>query len=283
VFRQVLVPIDGSPGAERLVRGAAGAAGRLDATLLLWGVLRPGTARRSMERHLHELLVGSADGHGAFMAVDAGDPVEHLLEHTEQASNALVCVTSHGQGRIGEDAIGCITPEWLRRSHTPTLVFGPGVDDTTVRATGWKRVMACVDASERGERALETTAGFARATGLHLTVVQAVDADDEVFDHERSRHYVEALAHSVKPAACARVIDGTGQPARALSTEANLEAGTILAVASRGRGGTGGLLESGSGLGSVTNELIRLSNGPVLVIPAAHELVGAAAGAMTAW
>ncbi len=266
MFRQVLVAIDGIDGIGSLLRVAVGAASRLDAGLLLWGVLHPGENRHELERCLHELLRNEARGNGAFMAVAAGDPVQALLDHTEQAPGTLVCM-------LAEDRTGCgphgplgFAGGWLRRTNAPTLVVGPHL----ARAGGvmsWHRLVACVDASDRGERALETASAFARSSGLELLVVQAVCDGDGVFDRRRTRHYVDALAQSVRPPASALVLDAVDGPARALYTETNAMDGAILAVAPRGRSGCGATARTSGRIGSVTGELIRHSIGPVLVIP----------------
>lgn len=279
MFRQVLVPIDGSPGVDRLVQAAAATAGRLDAGLLLWGVVPPGGDRRAMEIHLYELLSRFAQGHGAFMAVAAADPVEGLVERAESAPGTLLCVVSHGLGRIGEESMGCLTAELLLRARTPVLVIGPRVDVHGVAdPRSWQHIVACVDASDRGERALSHAADFARATGLDLTVMQAVTAADELFDGERTRQYVDALARSVRPTASGVVLDATDRPAQALCCAANRMGGAILAVASRGRGGPGPGALSFEPVGSVTNELIRASRTPILVVPEVPSLAGAVGG-----
>jgi len=275
VFRQVLVPIDGSPGTERLVRGAATAAARLDAGLLLWGVLHREADRRDVERRLHDLLTSCADGHGAFMAIATDDPVEAIVERADGAPGTLLCVISHGQGRIGEASLGCLTEELLRRARTPALVIGPNVDVTVSSAVSWRRVVACVDASDRGERALGEAAEFARSTGLELVVMQAVTAGDDVFDRDRSHHYVEALARSIRPPATPCVLDGGAGPAAALWQEADRLGGAVLAVASQGRGAVGPGPDGSASVGTVTRELIRHSRGPVLVVPVEAALTAA--------
>jgi len=273
VFRQVLVPIDGSPGTERLVRGAATAAARLDAGLLLWGVLHHEADRRAVEHRLHDLLTACADGHGAFMAVATEDPVEAIVERADGVPGTLLCVISHGQGRIGEASLGCLTEELLRRTRTPALVIGPNVDVTVTSAVSWRRVVACVDASDRGERALGDAAEFARTAGLDLVVAQAVTPDD-VFDCRRSRCYVESLASAIRPPATPCVLDGGHEPAQALWGEANRLGGAVLAVASRGRSGMSPGPDGTASVGTVTRELIRHSRGPVLVIPVEPALAG---------
>ncbi len=266
MFRQVLVAIDGLDDAGPLIRVAAGAAGRLDAGLLLWGVLRPGENRHELEQRLHQLLRDEARGHGAFMAVASEDPVQALVDHTEQAPGTLVCVLAEERSVGATHGSAGFAAGWLRRTNAPTLVVGPHLARSG-GAMSWHRLVACVDASDRGERALETASDFARSSGLELMVVQAVCDGDEVFDRRRTRHYVDALAQSVRPPASAMVLDAVGSPARALYTETNAMDGAILAVAPHGRSGCGAPGTTSGRLGSVTGELIRHSIGPVLVIP----------------
>ena len=266
MFRQVLVAVDGVDDAAALIRVAAGAAGRLDAGLLLWGVLRPGENRHELEQHLHELLRNEARGCGAFMAVASADPVQALLDHTEQAPGTLVCVLAEERNAGAPQGSTGFATAWLRRSNAPTLVIGPQLARSG-GAMSWQRMVACVDASDRGERALETASDFARSSGLELLVAQAVCTGDGVFDRRRTRHYVDALAQSVYPPAAAIVLDAVEGPARALYTETNAMDGAILAVAPHGRSGCGAPGAANGRLGSVTGELIRNSVGPVLVIP----------------
>lgn len=272
MFRQVLVPIDGSPGADRVVPVAAALAGRLDAGLLLWGVAHPGADRAAQEAHLYELLRRHAGGHGAYMSAGHADPVQAIVEHAEHHTGTLLCAVSHGQGSIGERALGSITGDLLPRSRTPMLVIGPHFDESNRSPSEWRNVLACVDGSDRGERAVPIAADFARAAGLALTVVQAVCTEDDLFDRARAEQYVHALAGMHRPPASGRVLSGAHHPAEAICAEAARTPGAVLAVASRGRGGPGHGSESNEPTGSVTNDVLRFSRGAVLVVPLAASL-----------
>ncbi|MCC6433560.1 MAG: universal stress protein [Acidimicrobiales bacterium] len=272
MFRQVLVPIDGAPGAERVVPVAAALAGRLDAGLLLWGVAHPGTDRAAQESRLYELLRRYAGGHGAYMSAGHADPVQAIVEHADNHAGTLVCAISHGQGSIGERAIGSLTGDLLQRSRSPMLVIGPRFDDSHWSPYEWRHVLACVDGSDRGERAVPIAADFARSAGLELTVMQAVCTEDDLFDRDRAERYVHALAGLHRPPAHGRVLSGTQRPAEAICAEAARTPGAVLAVASRGRGGPGHATESNEPPGSVTNDVLRFSRGAVLVVPLAASL-----------
>lgn len=267
MFRQVLVPIDGAPGAERIVPVAAALAGRLDAALLLWGVAHPGADRAAQEALLYDLLRRHAGGHGAFMSASHADPVQAIVEHADNHPGTLLCAMSHGQGSIGERAMGSVTADLLQRSHTPMLVIGPRFDFAHWSPYEWRHVLACVDGSDRGERALPVAADFARSAGLDLTVLQAVAPDDEPFDSARAERYVGALAELHRPTAHSRVLTTTERPARAICAEAERTGAAVVAVASRGRGGPSRPSAPNEPPGSVTNDVLRLSRGPVLVVP----------------
>ncbi|MEZ5264125.1 MAG: universal stress protein [Acidimicrobiales bacterium] len=272
MFRQILVPIDGAPGAERIVPVAAALARRLDAALLLWGVAHPGVDRTAQEALLYDLLRRHAGGHGAFMSAAHADPVQAIVEHADNHPGTLICAISHGHGAIGERAMGSVTADLLQRCHAPMLVIGPRFDFAHWSPYDWRHVLACVDGSDRGERALPVAADFARCAGLDLTVLQAIAPDDDLFDTERAERYLEALASMHRPSARTRVVHAGRRAADAICAEAERTGATVVAVASRGRGGPGHSAADNEPTGSVTNEVLRFSRGPVLVVPLAASL-----------
>ena len=260
-FTDILVPLDGSDVAERALRPAAELADRTGVPLRVM-------MRSSDDAEADAYLADVADRHASVVREDStvvrsGGIPDAILQGV--ALDTLVCMSSHGRGRVAGALIGSMAEAVLRSIDLPVLVVGPQVaDDFTF--TG--RVVACLDGSPESERTLEPAQAWATAFDLPLWLVEvaepgapvewATDSDametaglarvarrmsvDVEWDTYHSRHAARELAE------------------RSASTD---EPVALLVMASHGRTGWDRLR-----LGSVTAATVHDASVPVLVVPA---------------
>jgi nucleotide-binding universal stress UspA family protein len=271
-FTDVLVPLDGSPAAERAMAPA------------LELVHRTGVRLRVLSRALPDeketlatYLAGVADRHAAVTDVDT-----QVVER-ESISDAiteglgprtLVCMSSHGRGGVARAVMGSVAEALLRKLDRPALIVGPHVTDGAKFAG---RVVACIDGSHESERTLEPARGWAAALDLPLWLVEVGDPGPppewatrgDVMESSR----VAGLAGRLGGVEGWDVLHDK-DPAHALigMAASATEPTALLVMATHGRTGWDRLR-----LGSVTTATVHAATVPVLVVSAAPQPVAKAA------
>lgn len=257
MFDQILVPLDRSPGAERVVMPAARLASRLGARLLLWGATFDEMLLGDVETYLRDLLGHVAAGQGAIRATWSHDPAAAIAELVGEQRSTLVVMATHARSRIGEAALGSVSYGVVALASCPVLFVGPHC--STEAAGAITTVVAPLDGSPRAETALGVAAGFAHDGGFPLTLLQVAPPGQP---DEGPAGYLRAAAGSYGPGIATVVLQGP-KPADAIVNYASQAPGTCLALCTHGEGGSGY-----STLGRVVASVLRQAPCPVLVIPA---------------
>jgi len=135
------------------------------------------------------------------------------------------------------------------------------------------RIIVGVDGSEASKRALAWAATLATWTGGQIVAVHALGlltrlSDDSVVPStDRRAEVTAALEHEwCRPLADAsvdyRCVVVDGDPVTSLLRAAHEQGGDLVVVGSRGTGGYAGLA-----LGSTSQQLVRVADCPVTVVP----------------
>jgi nucleotide-binding universal stress UspA family protein len=211
-----------------------------------------------------DAAVRTARAAGAPVArgVELGGPggvVPALAGHIAALDPLLVCMAAHGRGPLGELRLGSVSAGVVHRSPVPVLLVGPGVPP------GWgpvRRVVACLDGSERAERALTAAARLTQRLGADLVLLR-VYGDGEVVDRDELASLRSVAARTPGPhPALALVHDD--DPAAGIARIAGGDGDTLVALGTRGRGVVGNAV-----LGSVARRVVHLAGCPVLAVPPA--------------
>lgn len=259
-FEDIVVPLDGSPEAERALASA------------LELVRRTGVPLRVLSRTLHgdeEELAGYladlADRHAAVT------DVETQLVDVESIPGAimagvgprtLVCMSSHGRGR-SEALLGSVTEAFLRTLGHPVLVVGPHVSPAP--SFHDRRIVVCLDGSDLSELSLGPARAWSEALGLPLWLVQVIPPGPGVGaatggDVVESGH-LASLAHRAGGVEGWEVVHND-EPAGGLVGFAGTGPVAMLVMTTHGRTGWDRLR-----LGSVTAATVHRAVVPVLVVP----------------
>src|SRR5262245_11350149 len=162
-FTDILVPLDGSPVAERALIPALGLARRTGVPLRILSRALPDELEA-----FAEYLAGVAGRHAAEA------DIETLVADRESIPDAIatavepgtvVCLSSHGRGGLARALMGSVAEALLRTLDQPALVVGPYVTEGAALAG---RIVACVDGSIESERTLEPAKEWSAALGLPL-------------------------------------------------------------------------------------------------------------------
>ncbi len=197
MIRRILVPLDGSPIAERALPHAAALARAFGAQVLLLQVLagerRAGRwpvdaaewrlRRRETVAYLGVLATRLKEaGLKARGEVAEGNVEETIVGEAIAKRADLIVVSSHGRGGFSDFGLG---------GTAAKVLVSAGVSLLVVRATGdpaeppdlgfgYSRVLVAVDCSPRSDWALHLAAQLARSSGAELLVAHVVPVPELV-------------------------------------------------------------------------------------------------------
>jgi nucleotide-binding universal stress UspA family protein len=284
----ILVPLDGSPLAERAVPYAARFAVESDARLCLVraaiGHFSPSEdpaevqirAVEDAEGYLEAVAARIADERGivAETAVPYGRPAPAILDEIKIRQANLVVMATHGRGGIGRFVYGSVADEVLRRADVPVLLI-PATCERSWPPGRPLRILVPLDRSELSEVALAPAGELARRLGAELILVHVVyyptyaysegyayltyDLDTELADATAE---LEAFADQLRATGTAvRTKAVAGFPIAKIAEIAHGEGVDLVAMATHGRGGLARLV-----LGSVATGTLQRAGLPVYLV-----------------
>ncbi|MGH7499393.1 MAG: universal stress protein [Gemmatimonadales bacterium] len=302
VFRKVMVPLDGSPLAERALVPAAKLAERAGAQLLLVTVKPPAStvrlppeSRRAHERvddFLEKRLRGYLAAQVAALPATMSHPVqiavldgwapESLAAHAHAADIDLIIMTTHGRGGASRFWLGSVADELLRRTSCPVLLLregGAGADGE------FQRILVALDGSLLSEALLPPALAIAalhkegrctlvhvvepppsllfRMAGLSSLAGQRWTDDQRESATSHFAHLADRLRHSGVPAEVRVVVgEGVGEHIVSVIEEVHND---LTVVGTYGARGLERIV-----LGSVADKVVRGSAAAVLVVPLWH-------------
>ena len=273
---RILVPTDGSESADAALDHAISLAAAADAEIHLLSVVNPYvlstvTERKEVEAEFEAVVEDAATrvreaGVDVRTTVEAGFPHEEILNAIEDGGIDLVAMGTHGRSGLQRYVIGSVAEKTVRLSPVPVLTVRTDAtgtrpyDDVVVPTDG-------SDAAAPAERWGVDLAGQSDAVVHALSVVpkarirssETVDAQEEAARKAVDR--VVALGDS----AGVRVSDTIehGVPHRVILDYCEDTDADLVVLGTHGRTGVERFV-----LGSVAEKVVRLSETPVLVVPA---------------
>lgn len=275
MFRNVLVPLDGSPVAERAVAyGAVLPVREITLLTVIPKVDAPGydwftdmsvdehhaQQRAHAEQYLAEIAGRyAAPDREIVTRVEEGDPAERVLAAAKGAN--LVVVTSHGHGSTSPLTFGRTVDRIIRYAEVPVLVIRP----CAAPPEALKRIVVPLDGSDTAEGAAPLATELAAQTGAPIWLTSVIDpAFVPVNGMSSAEHQAHAYLESERERLLPHRVDvhtevRTGVPASELIAATNADDLVILTA-----------FGSGTGqrwlIGGVADKLLRSAAAPVLLI-----------------
>lgn len=292
VLKRILVPLDGSALADRILTCVWRILRRQDAEVKLLRVL-PASGLRAPDRILPgeaeppvqhiERIAAFLRGRGVRAGFDFmyGDPAEGILRYADDFEPSLVAMSTHGHTGLKRLVRGSVAERVLRRARHPLLLANPrGLDAEEGPAhEPFRRILAPLDGSEISSRVLPLVRDFAAIYGaevvlLHVEAVQpplgdipwAPPAGNSAALLEPHRDYL------ARGGVSARVRTSLGFPTAGILSAVAAEKADLVAMATHGRSGIARWFH-----GSVAEEVLRRCPRPVLFERTAPSRVAAAA------
>lgn len=255
VSKKFVVPLDGSPFAERALPVAEALAERVGGGLLLVSAQYHGLfdLRGYLEACAHRQQRCPVE----IVTTEATDPAETIVETLEGHEDRIVCMTTHGRGRLRWAVMGSVAEDVIRRAGRPMLLVGRHCrPDFLTRAS---HLLACTDGSDGSEELAAAVQEWTQLLGLDLQVTVVTHP----LDVENTAHpeaLTDAIVAPFGDANPSSTILHGSYVAGALADFADDLPATIVAINSKGRAGLPRLA-----LGSVTMGLLNLAPCPLLV------------------
>jgi nucleotide-binding universal stress UspA family protein len=300
MLRTILVPLDGSALAERVLPAALDIARRgggrvhlvrahvplaiVGATaegILTQDMLGADDALRDRARTYVTALATKLAGEWGLKVdahVDDGSPADVIDTIADEVGAGIIIMTTHGAGGFAPGWLGSVTDAVIRHSHRPVLAF-PENDAHKGTPFVPRRILVPLDGSERSDAIIAPARDLALLFGAHLDFVRVIapyvpgDVASAMMADRPDPYGIDAQAAEAKDA-LARVVRGMEEhglvahssvvvqswPPRVILDHIKTTDPDCVAVATQGRGLTRLFV------GSVADKLIRASQRPVLVL-----------------
>jgi nucleotide-binding universal stress UspA family protein len=332
MFKRIMVPLDGSELAEKVLPFVVGLTKQLDGELLLLAVVEPGVryvnpmdgeialaseaaaideAETYLEKVRNTIIeFGELDGAKIRGIVSAGNPAEQIVDLAPFENADLLVMTTHARTGLSRLVLGSIATGVLRLTDRPTILFRPADDKTKFNLadalssyptpTEAPRMVISLDGSPEAETVVMPAADLAAMLGATVYLVRVemppvpVEYGHIIEDYgavygreimnenkqrkEAAYHYLDKVEAqlSEKGTNCVKVVR-FGEAADQIIGVATEVSATLLVMATHARGRIGQFM-----LGSVSEEVMRRSHLPVLMLHTARKSAKAHAEATVA-
>ena len=284
----ILVPTDGSDGAETGARHGIGLAADVGAELHVLSVVDaleldaslsgvddtdPKGRFEAEARRAVETVVESARPHldaEPTTAVEWGRPFRSVTEYAVRHGIDLIVMGTHGRSGLERFVLGSVAEKVLRTASVPVLVVPPAATDEI--GAGYQELLVPTDGSEAAEVAVDWGLTFADIDDGRLHALYSVDTGRfaggelaEVYDSLEATG--RAALDTIRERATEVGVDvtatiGTGPAARVIRSYSEDHAVDLIVMGTHGRSGVERYL-----IGSVTESVVRHAEAPVCCVP----------------
>jgi len=296
MFRNVMVPVDGSPFAREAVLQGLRIASQSGATLRLVRVGSPPiltggpdsypietkALRRLETSELADLYSIAAEcrAHSTVTvtaSLEHGPVVDSLIGYAKRYNVDLIVMRSHARKGLARAWFGSIADALIRESGIPVLVVkAPSVATALESGFHFSRILVPLDGSLLAEQSIEPAVSLARIYGSTVTLLMVVPpsarrlgevtssvGDASAREVSAAKQYLDscltpALNRSIN--VTRRVIVSSNVPDAILSAADNIEA-DLIALATHGRGSL-----TRARVGSVADKVAREASVSTMVI-----------------
>jgi nucleotide-binding universal stress UspA family protein len=287
MLKTILVPLDGSPLAERPLPYATTLARRSGGHIVLVEAVQahplpgvdPSDAQIDVTSRAEENLRSTADrlaasGVTAEPHVYYDDPVHAILDLADRQGADMIVMSTHGRGGLGRMLYGSVADRVLRYATVPVLLI-PSIVDHPWPADRPLRLLVPLDGSELAEEALQSAELLAEAFEARPTLLRVVgpptyplygdgyaylpfDEDAELADVRR--YLNDQVAQLRERGLQAESTAAVGPPASVIADTARGQGADVIVMATHGHGGLSRLI-----LGSVATSTLRQTTVPLLL------------------
>jgi len=188
MFDRILVPLDGSSRAERVLVHVGKILRRRDVEVLLLSVVSPARLKGRVHQHISSVERSRAESHLREVAarlqgegvrarwlLAEGTPAEAILEAAIRESCTLVAIATHGRSGVARWILGSVAERIVRASGVPVLLvrsFREGAELPAEHELGVRTILVPTDGSRASEAAFSPAIECARFFDAEVVVLQ---------------------------------------------------------------------------------------------------------------
>jgi nucleotide-binding universal stress UspA family protein len=300
MYSKVLVPLDGSKTAEKVLPYARYLAGKFKIPVELLAVIDIAemAAHISAEkvRHLDTMIEDGVRASTSYLrgiattfrdanvtcTVEKDRAENAIIGKGEADSAMLIAMATHGRSGLNRFLLGSVTEKVLRGTVNPLLLVRATEAAKAEGEAMIKSVVVPLDGSELAESVIPMMAGLAKALDLEVVLIRAyhipynsyagddgsyaVNYDELIASvRDEAKEYIEKKVAEVKKLGVAKVsaITKEGFAGDEIIAAGRKTPDSLIAMCSHGRSGVKRWM-----LGSVTETVVRHAGEPVLVVRA---------------
>jgi len=263
MFDEVIVCLDGSPLAEKILPLARAIAAAKAGRLTLLRVVQDVAELAAEEEYLRDCARRYAAQLSLLVGADAGAAI---VAHLANRTHAIAALTTHGRSAWGEAILGSVALRVIHEAKRPVLIFCP-IEKTGDAPKKIDTIVVALDGSVLAEKIIPYAAEAAQSLATGLLLVQALPARQVTPPtHEKSDLNEAAYLHSKAAAIKKRYgLDAQwevlhGDVAEAICRYVKTLPNTLLAMTTHARAGIERAV-----LGSVAADCVRRAAVPMLL------------------
>lgn len=189
MFEKILIPLDGSPLAQRVLPHALSVAQAFDSEVAFLHVLEQpengGSGQvdpldwQLRKAEAQSYLKDVADGWaGSGVLTDEvlleGSAPERIIEHADESDVDLIVLSSHGESGLSEWNISSVVQKTIFRAYRSLMLIRAYNEEVQQEHVTYKRIVLPLDGSQRAECVLPVATKLARAHDAELVLVHVV-------------------------------------------------------------------------------------------------------------
>ena len=298
MYTGMLIPLDGSNTAEKVLPYARALAGRLKVPVELLAVIDIAELASQISaekaRFLDTMLddgvrqskeyltkiAGTFPGSPVKCTIDKGRAADVIIGRGEADTGMLIAMGTHGRSGMNRWLLGSVAEKILRGSANPLLLVRATDEAKSAGEATLKSIVVPLDGSELAASVLPMVAGLAKNLGLEVELFRAFNIPYSVYGtgdgyyainidelltgvKEEAREYLEKKRTELMKLGVAKVTCTTkeGFGADEIISLGRNTPDNFIAMCSHGRSGVKRWV-----LGSVTETVVRHTEGPVLIV-----------------
>ena len=256
VPKTLVVPLDGSEFAERALPIAETLAERIGAGLLLVSAREHGPDEPG--RYLAEQATRLTRAPVAIFDTTETGAVPAIVAAVDGGAERVVCMTTHGRGRLRWAALGGVAEEVIRNARCPMILVGRSCRTDFLERSS--HLLVCADGGPESDELASAAREWSQLLGLDLRVAVVVHPlDVETAEHPEALLDPLALQFGEDTRPATRIVPSQ-YPVGALADLADDLPAALVAMSSHRRAGLARFA-----LGSVTMGVVHLAPCPLLV------------------
>jgi nucleotide-binding universal stress UspA family protein len=298
MYSKILIPLDGSKPAEKVLTYARYLAGKFKIPIELLAVIDiaemaahiPAKRARFLDGMIEDgmrfsttYLKGVASTFPAAdveCTVEKGYAEEAIIEHGEADTAMLIAMATHGRSGLNRFLLGSVAEKVLRGTANPLLLVRATETAKSDGEAAFKSIIVPLDGSELAESVIPMVAGVAKKLGLKVVLFRAYHlpynayaGDDDYYAvnydelisavRDEANEYLDRKVAEVKKLGVANVsaVTKEGFAGDEIIAFGSKTSDGLIAICSHGRSGVKRWV-----LGSVTEIVARHTNNPMLVV-----------------